>query len=377
MNSISTIMKTILSIVLLLTWSLTYGQGAASGVAQKSFNLDTNMILIIFAVFLLLPIWILSKTFMATANRFSTHKTKSGSIKVLLPFSLLLMSTSLMAQSPAQTSLPWLSSNGMTMLLLCVVAAELLLILFFARKTNDFIQRIDGKEELPAVNRDPFTWLKEKWTSSNFKPIEEEYKIDTGHSYDGIRELDNIIPPWFTTAFLITIVIGLGYLYRYHIAKSAPLQIEEFNIAMAAAELEHDEYLKTQANAVDENSVATMTGADLDAGKKTFVTLCAACHKPDGGGLVGPNLTDDYWLHGGSLKDLFKTVKYGYPDKGMISWKEQLSPVQIAQVTNYILTLKGSNPPDAKEKQGELYVAEAATPDSTGIKTTQSDTLTQ
>lgn len=280
-----------------------------------------------------------------------------------------------MAQTPAQTSLPWLTSNAITFLLMSVIGAELLLILFFARRTNDFLQRIDGKAEQPVRDRDPFTWIKEKWASSHFRPLEEEYKIDTGHSYDGIRELDNIIPPWFTTAFIITIIFGIGYMYRYHIAKSAPLQIEEYKMAVMAAELQHDEYLKTQANAIDENSVTLMTGADLEAGKKTFVTLCAACHKTDGGGLVGPNLTDEYWIHGGSLKDLFKTVKYGYPEKGMISWKEQLSPSQIAQVTNYILTLKGSNPPDAKEKQGELYIAEAAASDSTGTKTIQQDTL--
>ena len=367
-------MKTILSVVILLTWTATYGQNAPVAATPKG-NMDINMLLVIFAVFLLLPILILSNTFITTAKRFYEFKIKSGAVKVLIPFGLLLMSSSLMAQVPPAASTPGLSSNAMSILLLCVIAAELILILFFAHKTNDFIQKMYGKEESPVSSSDPLTWFKEKWAAMNFKPIEEEYKIDTGHSYDGIRELDNIIPPWFTTAFIITILFGAGYLYRYHIAKSAPMQIEEYKNAVAVAEQKHDEYLKTQANAVDENSVTLMTGADLDAGKKTFVTLCAACHKTDGGGLVGPNLTDDYWIHGGALKDLFKTVKYGYPDKGMISWKEQLSPVQIAQVVNYVLTLKGTNPPDAKEKQGELYVPAAATPDTSAVTIAQPDTL--
>lgn len=367
-------MKTILSVAMLLTWTATYGQNAPVAAAPKG-NMDINMLLVIFAVFLLLPILILSNTFITTAKRFYEFKIKSGTVKVLIPFGLLLMSSSLMAQVPPAASTPGLSSNAMSILLLCVIAAELILILFFAHKTNDFIQKMYGKEESPVSSSDPLTWFKEKWAAMNFKPIEEEYKIDTGHSYDGIRELDNIIPPWFTTAFIITILFGAGYLYRYHIAKSAPMQIEEYKNAVAVAEQKHDEYLKTQANAVDENSVTLMTGADLDAGKKTFVTLCAACHKTDGGGLVGPNLTDDYWIHGGALKDLFKTVKYGYPDKGMISWKEQLSPVQIAQVVNYVLTLKGTNPPDAKEKQGELYVPAAATPDTSAVTAAQPDTL--
>jgi len=368
-------MKTILSVVMLLTWSAIYGQNAPVAAAPTGYTMDTNTLLIIFAVFLLIPILILSNTFITTAKRFYEYKIKSGSARVLIPFGLLLMSSSLMAQVSPTVSTPGLSSNAMSILLMCVIGAELILILFFAHKTNDFIQKMYGKEESPVRDLDPLTWFKEKWASMNFKPIEEEYKIDTGHSYDGIRELDNIIPPWFTTAFLLTILFGVGYLYRYHIAKSAPMQIEEYTNAVAVAEQKHDEYLKTQANAVDENSVTLMIGADLDAGKKIFVTLCAACHKTDGGGLVGPNLTDEYWIHGGALKDLFKTVKYGYPDKGMISWKEQLSPVQMAQVVNYILTLKGTNPPDAKEKQGELYVPAAAAPDSNAVTTTPPDTL--
>jgi cytochrome c oxidase cbb3-type subunit 3 len=375
-------MKTIFSAIMLLVSAALYGQAAPAAPVQKGFTIDTNTLLIIFALFLLLPIWILSNTFMTSARRYYTDRMKSGAAKVLIPFVMLLLSSSLMAQAPSAPTNPGLSATAMTILLICVISAELLLIIFFAAKTNDFIQKMESKVTGEVKERTLSAWLKEKWAAMNFKPIEEEYKIDTGHSYDGIRELDNIIPPWFTTAFLLTIVFGIGYLYRYHIAKSAPMQIEEYQMAVAAAELQHDEYLKTQANAIDENSVTIMTGADLDAGKKTFVTICAACHKADGGGMVGPNLTDEYWIHGGSLKNIFTTIKYGVPDKGMISWKEQLSPVQMAQVANYILTLKGTNPPDAKEKQGTLYIPEAAAADSTAVaadttaaKAMQADTL--
>lgn len=346
-------MKTIFSISLLFSSATLMAQGST----DSGFTIDTNTLLIIFALFLLFPIWILSNTFLTAARKHFADRLKEKSAKVLLPFGLLLFSQSLFAGSAA-ASTPGLSSNAMTILLVCVIAAELLLILFFARKTNDFIRKISmgNQPEVVHQRQSPLAWLKAKWAEMNFKPIEEEAKIDTGHNYDGIRELDNIIPPWFTTAFLITILFGVVYLYRYHIAKSAPLQIEEYEIAMAKADLEHDEFLKREANSIDESSITVMTGADLEAGKKVFITLCAACHKVDGGGLVGPNLTDDYTIHGGSLQDIFKTVKYGVPEKGMISWKEQLSPLQMAQVSNYILTLKGTNPPDAKEKQGELYI---------------------
>lgn len=369
-------MKTIISIVILLFGAAAYGQNAPAAPVQKGFTIDTNILLIIFAVFLLLPIWILSNTFIAAARRYYADKIKAGHLKVLAPLGLLLVGQGLFAQTTIPPATPGLSSNAMTILLLCVIGAELLLILFFAHKTNDFIQKIESKGIASPVREGGLMeWLKAKWAAMNFKPIEEEYKIDTGHSYDGIRELDNVIPPWFTTAFLITILFGAGYIYRYHIAKSAPMQIEEYQMAVAQAELAHDEYLKTQASNIDESNVVIMTGADLDAGKKTFVMLCAACHKMDGGGLVGPNLTDEYWIHGGALKDIFKTVKYGYPDKGMISWKEQLSPVQMAQVSNYILTLHGTNPPDAKEKQGDLYVPQAAPADTIAIGAVKADTL--
>lgn len=371
----------------MLVCAAMHGQATPAATAQKGFTIDTNTLLIIFAVFLLLPIWILSTTFITAANRYYANRIKSGSAKVLIPLGLLMWSTSLMAQGTAPASTAGLSATAMTILLICVICAELLLILFFASKTNEFIQKMEVREVLKARPDNLMEWLKAKWAAMNFKqPIEEEYKIDTGHSYDGIRELDNIIPPWFTTAFLLTIVFGIGYLYRYHIAKSAPMQIQEYQNEVTMANLKHDEYLKTQASSIDENNVALMTGADLEAGKKTFVTLCAACHKVDGGGMVGPNLTDEYWIHGGSIKNLFTVIKYGVPDKGMISWKEQLNPQQMAQVANYILTLKGTNPPDAKEKQGTLYVPDAATtadstaakviqPDPTATKTMQPDSM--
>jgi len=366
---------------MVLASAVLYGQAAPAAPVSKGFTIDTNTLLIIFAVFLLMPIWILSNTFITSAKRYYADRTKSGTARVLIPIGLLMLSTSLMAQGTPVENTPGLSATAMTILLICVIGAELMLILFFAHKTNDFIQKIESRGMPETSESTLMTWLKEKWAAMNFKPIEEEYKIDTGHSYDGIRELDNIIPPWFTTAFLLTILFGVGYLYRYHIAKSAPMQIEEYQKEVAMANLEHDEYLKTQSNNIDESNVAIMTGADLDAGKKTFVTLCAACHKVDGGGMVGPNLTDDYWIHGGSLQNIFTVVKYGVADKGMISWKEQLNPQQMAQVSNYILTLKGTNPPDAKDKQGTLYVPEAAaattTPaDTTAVKTAEPDTTT-
>ena len=200
--------------------------------------------------------------------------------------------------------------------------------------------------------------------------VENEESIMLDHDYDGIKELDNNLPPWWKYGFYLTILVGVVYMINYHVIKTAPLQAEEYTIAMKKAEADIAEFMKTSANNVDESTVKMLTDAsDLASGKEIFIAACSACHGKLGEGTVGPNLTDDYWLHSGGIKDIFKTIKYGYPDKGMKSWKEDYSPIQIAQVSSYIKTLRGTNPPKPKDKQGDLYVEEgtAAPSDSTAV----------
>src|SRR4029078_11228876 len=189
---------------------------------------------------------------------------------------------------------------------------------------------------VPAVTKQRVNW----WNWFNkLKPIEQEADIDMGHDYDGIRELDNRLPPWWLYGFFITIIFSFVYLWRYQVAHSAPGSIEEYQIAVKEAAEKQEEYLATAANNIDEKSVKFLSeSSDIEAGKKVFDMVCAACHKGDGGGLVGPNLTDDYWLHGGSIPDIFKSIKYGWPEKGMKSWKDDYSPKQIAQLASYIKT---------------------------------------
>ena len=193
------------------------------------------------------------------------------------------------------------------------------------------------------------------------KPIEEEEEIDLHHEYDGIRELDNNLPPWWLYGFYATIIFAVIYLVRYHVTETAPLQLEEYEMEMAAAAASKEEYLKTTANLVDETNVELVSEAPRIAnGKAIFSKSCAVCHAQDGGGGVGPNLTDEYWIHGGSVKDVFGTIKYGVPSKGMISWKDQLSPKDIQDVASFIIEMQGTTPADPKEAQGDLYKPEAA-----------------
>ncbi|SMO45623.1 cbb3-type cytochrome c oxidase N-terminal domain-containing protein [Solitalea koreensis] len=205
-------------------------------------------------------------------------------------------------------------------------------------------------------------------------PIESENDLLMDHDYDGIKELDNKMPPWFLWLFRVTIVFAVVYLGYYHVMGSGKLQIAEYKEEVAKAQKQIEEYRKKAANLVDETNVTQITDVNqLKEAQVIFKSTCAACHGQLGEGSVGPNLTDDYWLHGGSLKDIFKTIKYGVPEKGMKSWQQDFSPSQIQLLASYIKTLHNSNPPNAKEKQGDLYTEKKETPGVDSTKTTVQD----
>lgn len=193
---------------------------------------------------------------------------------------------------------------------------------------------------------------------------EKEKDILMHHEYDGIRELDNVLPPWWLWLFYGTIIWGAVYVVNVHVIKVWPDQETEYAQEMAQAEVDIAAYLALQAASVDENTVVMLTDASaLGSGKAIFDEFCKACHGAAGeGNAVGPNLTDAYWIHGGSINDVFRTIKYGVAEKGMQSWKGELNPQQMQAVSSYILSLQGTNPPNAKEPQGELYVPKDAAP---------------
>lgn len=188
-------------------------------------------------------------------------------------------------------------------------------------------------------------------------PIEDEESIMTDHVYDGIRELDNDMPTWWKYLFVVTIIFAFVYIYYYHFTGINKSQDEEYQQELKVAEEQMKEYRKHAANSIDESNVKLADAAGIENGKILFDENCVACHGKAGEGGVGPNVTDEFWLHGGSLQDVFKTIKYGVPEKGMISWKSQLSPLNIQQLSSYILSLKGTNPTNAKAPQGDKYEA--------------------
>lgn len=186
-------------------------------------------------------------------------------------------------------------------------------------------------------------------------PMDKESDIDLGHDYDGIRELDNRLPPWWIYLFYFTIIWGVGYLYVTEISDNRISQTEEYELVMEKAEIEKRAWLASQPEAVNETNVQFLDDPEeIGYGEETFIVSCAVCHGKLGEGGIGPNLTDKYWLHGGSIGDVFASISHGIPDKGMIAWNTTLSASSIQQVSSYILTLVGTNPPNAKEAQGDL-----------------------
>ncbi|WP_100612607.1 cbb3-type cytochrome c oxidase N-terminal domain-containing protein [Confluentibacter lentus] len=202
-----------------------------------------------------------------------------------------------------------------------------------------------------------FTWLKNTYIKLlGSKPIEEEGEIILDHNYDGIKELDNNLPPWWLYGFYISIIFGAVYLLRYHVFNGAN-QYDELETELADAKSAIEAYKKTAKDLVDVNTVTLLTdAADLSAGKTIFETNCIACHMADGGGGIGPNLTDQYWILGGDIKKVFHTISEGgRSGKGMIAWKAQLKPAEIAQVASYVLSFQGTTPANPKEPEGDLW----------------------
>ena len=292
--------------------------------------------------------------------------TLVAAILLCSPMGALAQEAAASAATPAAATI-----NGLTpmvfYLMVGVIAVEIIILMALVYQLR-FLMGLEKErvttivaEAAPAKPKESWWWKINKATD-----IEKEQEIDLSHDYDGISELDNKLPPWWTVAFGITILFSMVYLYRYHVAHSAPLQIEELEIAIKKGETEKAAYLAKTASNVDENTVTMLDESGISSGKILFQANCIACHGNAGeGNAVGPNLTDDYWLHGGKINDVFRTIKYGVTEKGMRSWKEDMSPVQMAQLASYIKALKGTNPPNAKEPQGTLYQEGAESPTST------------
>lgn len=369
------------ALVVLITIGFSTNDAFAAGPPKVSdLSNPLAQVLLVIIVGLLLAIGLLANVILGAAQvylqRFKDERKKSGTtaVKALMVAMICLTSVSLFAAAtpadPAATAVVETTIAGLSFtsfyVLLGVIGLELLIMIVLLINLKKLLTKESlVLAEAAIADNEPIVVRESafiKWWDkvNSFKPIQEESTIDLGHNYDGIRELDNRLPPWWLYGFYLCIIFAGVYLYRYHVAHSAPLSAEELSISLEKAAIDKEEYLKKSANNVDENTVTYLSSpADHEAAQKIFSTICAACHLPDGGGSVGPNLTDAYWIHGGGIKDIFKTLKYGWPEKGMKSWKDDYSPVQLAQLASYVKSLQGTKPAKPKEPQGVLYEEKA------------------
>lgn len=212
--------------------------------------------------------------------------------------------------------------------------------------------KLAADKNKPLAQQEAFkNWMR-KLTAS--RSINEEKDMLLDHDYDGIKELDNVLPPWWVGLFYATVIFALVYLVRFHIMGDYN-QDEEFVTEMKIADAKVEEYKKTAPDLMDKEKITLLTDAgDIAAGKTLFDANCVACHRADAGGAIGPNLTDNKWILGGGIKNVFNTImEGGRPGKGMVPWKESIKPSDIQKIASYVLSLQGTNPKDPKPTEPE------------------------
>jgi cytochrome c oxidase cbb3-type subunit 3 len=343
-------------------------------------------LMITVAILLVVVIWVLAQVLMMVSKK-AVQVSKQSATKAMMIFVVVMGSmfsnklsaqaTSVIADSTKVVTTDFyggLSYNTfwtMTSVILLELLVVFLLVLFI-RNIFRAIHPIEKIIVAGKVQSD--SWLVKTWHQLDKQfftkavPLDKEADLLLDHDYDGIKELDNALPPWWKYGFYITIVVAVFYLLKFEVWHTGMNPTEEYNTEMTTAKIETEAYLASAKENVDENSVTELDVAGIAAGKAIFAKTCVPCHLAEGQGLVGPNLTDEYWIHGGGIKDIFKTIKYGYPDKGMQSWQSTYSSVQMQQLASYIRSLKGTNPPNPKAPQGDLYKEVAAAEDSTITK---------
>ena len=289
---------------------------------------------------------------------------------------LLMFSTAIEAQETAKASVKTggaqefnhvfevILFGGITILALTTAYLAMRTINMYREMLAVANAKLEGRE-LPIKKDTPSVFpqfLSKIWyqlTGTGAVAIEHEKDIMIDHPHDGIYELDNRLPPWWINMFYATIVFSIGYFAYYHYFDAGKLPLDEYKEELRVGEIQKIQAADRQVNAVNENNVVALTDkTSLETGHEIFIGKCAVCHGQKGEGTVGPNMTDDYWLHGGSIKNVFHTIYNGVPDKGMIAWSNQMRPAEIQAVASYILTLKGTNPLNPKAPQGDKYVPE-------------------
>lgn len=247
---------------------------------------------------------------------------------------------------------------GLKITLYLLFMATFFIAKFVVTKMNNLYLSLSSEEDKEkflekkkATKVDWSDWDSIMKAMTKARPIEEEGEIALDHDFDGIVELDNNLPPWWLYGFYFCIAFAVVYMVRYHVFDGEN-QEQEYLTEVRIAKEQIAAYEATQ----EKVDLTALAGGDNSEGKKLFKRNCAVCHAVDGGGKIGPNLTDEYWILGGGIENVYKTIaEGGRPGKGMIAWKKSFSPQKLQQLAAYVVSLKGTTPVDPKEAQGDLY----------------------
>ncbi|GAB2816624.1 cytochrome c family protein [Ferruginibacter profundus] len=378
--------KFILVIAALLVVTVAVAQTtapAAPTTVTSGYN-QLATLLVIMTVVLAFVLWGLGQVLVVLSRQLlEKQKNATKAISAIVVLVLLLASQTASAQDAAKDAVTVVPNYGglsatSFYLFVTVIITEVIAIVFLAFSIRRIYSELLPQKEVAAAKKSA---LKEWWAGLDKKiftkaiPVEREADILLDHDYDGIKELDNALPPWWKYGFYFTIVVGLIYLLNFHVMGNGKNPTEEYAAEMEDARIQKEIFESTNKDKIDENNVPMADATGLARAKEIFGTKCWACHGKLGEGGAGPNLTDDYWLHKGSLNDIFHTIKNGYPDKGMQSWATDYTPKEISFLASYVKTLRGTNPPNQKAPQGELYTETAATaPAADSAKKTTADT---
>ncbi len=369
-------LKHIFTGIALLTCLGSFAQEAKPVVTQETLWLFSNGLfntLLGVIVLLLIIISVLGGVLKNVARFSSDRKRNTGGTAAGIIAFIVLISSS--QKSVAQTTAAVASTGsnymglgaGMFFLMIALIVLELIIIAVLIGMIQMFVKKEMAAAAYVAAKKAEPTFMDR---ISAAVPVEKEADIMLDHNYDGIRELDNDLPPWWKYGFYVTIIFAVVYLVNHHITKTSDLQIAMYEKSMEEGRIAKEEFQKKDANNVTENTVKLYTDkTHLDEAFSLFKDNCAVCHGKLGEGGVGPNLTDVYWIHGGSLKDIFHTITNGWPDKGMKSWQADFSPLKIDELASYIKSLSGTNPPNGKAPQGDVYKEEGAVVSSDSTKT--------
>lgn len=361
---------------------------AAAPAAPQTQGVAYNMLLwlmvtliVILFIFILVMAEVLKKAGYFHIQTKKDNPSGGGNVAGLIIAALLLPALSFAQEAAPAATDPAMHYGGLSPNLFwglfLVICFEVLVVFVMIIILKKLVFIASPTEEKAAVKVEKASKTSRIWDKINDSvEIDREASITMDHDYDGIRELDNSLPPWWLYGFYMTILFSFIYLIHFHVTKTGDLSAQEYTNEVAKANAEVAAYMKTSANNVDETNVKFLDSeADLKSGRDIYQANCAACHGKLGEGMVGPNLTDDFWIHGGGIVDIFKTIKYGFAERGMKAWKDDFSPVQMAEVASFVKSLKGTNPPNPKEKQGELWTegGSAAPSDSTVANATPAD----